>query len=85
MKNFTYRVTSQAANNVLCAGGIRGNSLDDAFARVLKIAKITVKDEYYDEDSMMAGCIWRTSFINKDGKRVFVSISPNPANWRDSA
>jgi hypothetical protein len=82
MKNYTYRITSYHGNKVKWAGGTRAIDMDKALLSVVKLLKITVEHEYYDDDSMMAGAIYRTSFVDENGDKVHIAISPDAAQYK---
>lgn len=82
MKNYTYRLTSYHGIKVLCAGSTRAETMDKALLKVIKQLKIKVEHHYYDDDSMMAGCIYQTYFVNEQGKKVHISISPDAAQYK---
>ena len=79
---FTYRVTSQAGNKVLCAGGLHAADANDALLLAIKTCQLKVVDQYYSNDSLLAGCIYRTDFY-MNGKRVWISISPDATQYRN--
>lgn len=83
MKNYFYRIASATSpTKSLCSGSVRDENMDAALLAVIKRNKITVKNEYYDEDSALAGCLWRCNFVNEGGKKVNISLSPHADQYQ---
>lgn len=79
---YCYRITdARSPTNVLCAGSVRAANADDAIRSVLRRLDITVHDTHYDDDSMMAGAVYRTDFY-MGGRPVSVSLIPGPSGYR---
>ena len=74
MKSFFYRIKS-TNNKIGCSTSILATDFNDVWERIQKRHNIKIITEYYDKDSLLAGCVFR-KYYAIDGKRIDVEIAP---------
>jgi len=72
MNSYYYTVLNSCGKKTN-SGSVRAESMDAAHEKAASQCDISVKTEYYSDESMMAGSVWRRNLVRRD-KRVSLLI-----------